>query len=73
MESLGKILSYVAWVFCEEQSVGMNDVNLAADIKNIVTSEIDHTNFDPCPFLAEAGKAIKTRPNYCKELKKEIV
>lgn len=73
MESLGKILSYVAWLYCAEQKVGMDNSNLATEIKNILISEVDNTTFDPSPFLEAKGSAIKNRPKYYKQLKLEFV
>ena len=71
--ALGKILSYVAWIYCNEQRIGMNNVNLAIDMKNILTSEVDNTKFDPSPFLETKGSGIKNRANFYKEVKMEFV
>jgi hypothetical protein len=73
VESLGKILSYVAWLYCAEQNVGMDNSNLATEIKNILISEVDNTTFDPSPFLEAKGTTIKNRPKYYKQLKLEFV
>ena len=73
IEALGKILSFVAWIYCAEQRIGMDNVNLAVDMKNILTSEIDNTKVDPSPFLGTTGSGIKSRANFVKMLKMEFV
>jgi len=71
LDALGKVTSYVSWICCAEEGIGIGSKSCSFLIRDVLLAEMENNTFDPSNFIASSSrkKTSSAKQAYWKRMK----